>query len=91
MSGYSCDLFNALDCADLVTIDGCELGTRYEEQSPTRRYISLANEEDMVIEDQRIVIIGGRATFKDAAGQERKLHFTVHRPLLQEDLLENAT
>lgn len=91
MRGYSCGLFDALDCADVVTIDNCELGSCYEEHSPARRCISLANEEKLVIEDQSILIVGGRSTFKDADGRDRNLHFTVHRLLQEDDLLAYAT
>lgn len=79
--GYAIGLFEALDCADLVAIDGYELMERYQEVSESRRRLRLANEEDLTIDDQIVRIVAGRAGFSDVDGTPHQVRFAVERAL----------
>lgn len=85
--GYTMGLFEALDCADIVAIDGCELLDRYQELSETRRRLRLGNEGDLTIDNQTIRIVSGTATFSDAAGLSHQVRFRVERAMQDEDIL----
>lgn len=81
MEGYSLPLFHAFDSADIVAIDGVELVPRYRELTPTRRLLRLANEEDLMVDDQDVRIVAGCATFKDVDGYDHTVRFSVERAM----------
>lgn len=80
-SGFTMSLFEAMDCADHVAIDGCEMGERFQELSQRRRRVSLASGEDLMLVAQRIRVCGGCATFEDADGAQRSIRLISERPL----------
>lgn len=85
-SGYSLGLFEALDSADIIAIDGCELRPQYQEHSASRRSLRLADETDILVNDQQIRIVGGRASFADSEGLPHQIQFSVERQREEEDL-----
>lgn len=79
--GYSLLLFDALDNADIVAIDGVELMPRFREVTPSRRLVALANEEDLTIDDQEVRITDGATLFLDVDGHPHQARFSVERIL----------
>jgi hypothetical protein len=79
--GYAISLFEAMDNAHQVAIDRCEMGDKYVETSRWRREVRLASGQDLVIEDQRVIIRNGEATFDDVEGVEHTIRFVVERPM----------
>lgn len=79
--GYCLQLFDALDNADLVAIDGVELMPRFCEVTPSRRLVGLANEEDLTIDDQEVRIAEGVTLFLDIDGRPHQARFSVERVL----------
>ncbi len=79
--GYSLLLFDALDNADIVAIDGVELMPRFREVTPSRRLVGLANEEDLTIDDQEVRIAEGVTLFVDIDGRPHQARFSVERVL----------
>lgn len=88
MSGFTVNLFHALDCSDRISVDGIDLESLFTEIAPARRRLETSAEAVVFVDDQDIKIDAGSASFRDAEGGEHTIQFWVEKQLEDFDLIE---